>query len=68
MADYSSCPHCGHSFKKDFMSSTAEMWRCNQCNAVFCYKCNRGSASSPLCPKCGTRDKTSYAGKLIGRN
>jgi hypothetical protein len=68
MPDYHSCPYCGHTFKKDFMSSYANMYRCNKCSTVFCYKCNRGSDSSPVCPKCGTRDNASYAGKLLGRD
>ena len=66
MADYTHCPHCGHSFSKSILSNYASMYRCKSCQTVFCYQCNRGSDSSPKGPKCGERN-ADRDGRLMGR-
>ena len=51
MSSYSSCPYCGREAKDAISSSWFPLYRCADCDCLFCEE-----DSSDSCPKCGSDD------------
>ncbi|MFB3894729.1 MAG: hypothetical protein ACE14V_00345 [bacterium] len=53
MSDYDACPYCGREAKEALSSNWFPLYRCNDCDKLFCHDCG---GSNEVCPNCGSED------------
>lgn len=61
MSDYKACPHCDREAEDAISSNWFPLYRCNDCNELFCHECG---GSQEVCPECGSDDTQESAYKV----